>query len=193
MTDPSTLTGSSNALNPYAPPQASIAPGLGDAPEDAEAIRRQLLSHETSIRGIGGLYVFGAILMGIAAVAILLGSLVSSEISGAMAAVAVFYGLFAWISYYLGSGLRRLDPKVRLGTTILAVIGLLGIPVGTLINGYILYLLHSEKGKRVMTTEYQTVVAQTPHIKYRTPLWLIILALLLVALIVFAVVMAMQS
>ena len=35
-----------------------------------------------------------------------------------------------------------------LGWTLLSVIGLIGIPLGTLINAYILYLLHSEKGKR---------------------------------------------
>ncbi len=193
MTDSSTLAGSAQAINPYAPPQASITPGGGEAPDNAEETRRQFLNHETSIKGVGSLYILGAIFMGIAAVGSIGVSLLDSDVTAMMIGVGVFYALFSWISFYLGSGLRRLDPKVRVGTTILATLGLIAIPFGTLINAYVLYLLHSKKGKRVMTAEYQAIIAETPHIKYRTPLWLIIVALLLVALLIFGMVAAMQS
>lgn len=171
-------------VNPYAPPKASIAPGGVATPEAAERIRRELLTHETSLRGIGSLYLLGAFTNGLAAVGMIAMAAFesSSETSPGLLGFSVVYGLMTWLFYYLGMGLRRLDAKVRTGVTILAVIGLLFIPIGTLINGYILYLLHSGKGKRVMTPEYQAVFAQTPHIKYRTPVLLIILLVLIIVL-----------
>ncbi len=182
-------------VNPYAPPQADILPGSVEAPEDAEVVRRELLNHETSIRGIGSLYLLGAFLCGFGMVVMLImaAAQFSVETSPVMLGGALFYALLGWISYYLGRGLRRLDEKVLIGTTILAVIGLLGFPFGTLINIYVLYLLHSQKGKRVMTPEYQAVIAHTPHIKYRTPLWLIILVVLIVAAVILGIVAAINS
>ncbi len=182
-------------VNPYAPPKASIAPAGATAPEDAERIRRELLTHETSIRGVGLLYLLGTVTPGLATVTMLFMAVAepSVESSPVFLGFGVVYGLVAWLFYYLGRGLRRLNPRVRTGATILAVLGLLLIPIGTLINGYVLYLLHSQKGKRVMTPEYQAIVAQTPHIKYRTPVWLIVLGLLLVALIIAGVLSMFSS
>ncbi len=180
-------------VNPYAPPKASIAPGGPATPEDAEQIRRELLKHEASIQGIGSLYLLGAFFAVLATLGMFAVAAFDPDVRLPILGVGVFYGLMAWLSYYLGTGLRRLDPKVRIGTTILAVIGLLAIPLGTLINGYILYLIHSQKGKRVMTPEYQAIVAQTPHIKYRTSLWLIVLVLLIVAVAIVGLVIAFAS
>lgn len=67
----------------------------------------------------------------------------------------------------------------------LACIGLLGIPVGTLINAYILWLLFSKKGKRVFSVDYQRIIAETPHIKFRTPIFAwVVLAVLIAGLVV---------
>lgn len=90
-----------------------------------------------------------------------------------LAALAALY-------YCIGMGLRRLDPKVRTVSMIMTGFGLLGFPIGTLISGYILYLLASEKGKEVLSVEYQGIVAATPHIKYRTSIVVWILVGLLV-------------
>ncbi len=192
MNDPITA---SEPVNPYAPPKASIAPAGAAAPEDAERIRRELLTHETSIRGVGLLYLLGTVTPGLATVAMFFMAVAEPSIqsSPVFLGFGVVYGLVAWLFYYLGRGLRRLNPRVRTGATILAVLGLLLIPIGTLINGYVLYLLHSQKGKRVMTPEYQAVVAQTPHIKYRTSLWLIILVLLIAVVAIVGLVIAFAS
>jgi hypothetical protein len=45
----------------------------------------------------------------------------------------------------------------------------------TLINGCILYLLYSKKGSTVFLEPYQRVISATPHVKYRTPLYVWIL------------------
>ena len=76
---------------------------------------------------------------------------------------------------------------MKIPVTILSGLGLLSIPIGTLINGYILYLMYSQKGKVVFSPEYQDIRDATPEIQYQTSklAWgiLIVLVLGLVALI----------
>ncbi|RYD47808.1 MAG: hypothetical protein EOP83_27455 [Verrucomicrobiaceae bacterium] len=90
---------------------------------------------------------------------------------------------------FAGWGLRKLRPWAKIPAAILAGISLLSIPVGTVIGGYILYLLFSAKGRMVLSPEYADIIAQTPHLRYRTPRWiwilLIVIILLFVGLIVF--------
>ena len=76
---------------------------------------------------------------------------------------------------------------------ILAGIGLIGFPIGTLISAYILYLLGSQKGVQVFSDEYAEVIAATPHIKYRSSKLVIVLVVLLVALVVIGVVAGLMS
>ena len=86
-------------------------------------------------------------------------------------------------------GLRRLQPWARIVAAILSTFGLLGIPIGTLIGAYFLYLLLSKKGSVVFSEEYKQVIAETPHLKYRTSkIVLVLLGLLLFLL--FAGIMA---
>ncbi|MDA8016786.1 MAG: hypothetical protein MPN21_04990 [Thermoanaerobaculia bacterium] len=180
--------------NPYAPPTSQLG-GPSDAIEHAESIRRDHLSHEASLRSVGCLYYWGGIV-----------ALVVAGLSAVGAAAMVFlqeptgegllllamtvglYGFIGWLSVWIGRGLRNLDPKIRTILTILMIIGLLGVPMGTLFGSYVLYLLHSAKGKRILTEEYQRIVEQTPDLEYETPLWLWFLLVLLVLGVVIAVV-----
>ncbi|MCG8459856.1 MAG: hypothetical protein MI919_26550 [Holophagales bacterium] len=171
------------AVNPYAPPAADLSPGVGS---EAEEVRRRLLSHEASIRAIGTLYLIGFWFLLFASVGTL--AVVIAEPTGELMLVASFYALFAMINRFLGKGLRNLDPKVRTGVTILSVIGLLGFPLGTLISAYVLWLIHSEKGKQVLSEGYRQIVEMTPHIRYKTPVWIVVLGLFLLGLLIFAVV-----
>ncbi len=179
--------------NPYAPPSATLTTRTAATPDDAVAIRRELLKHETSVRSIGTLYMFGFVVLVIGAVGMVIVAAMAEQDTGVFLALVVLYGLLAWLNYYLGTGLRRLDRKVRGLVTLFAVIGLIGFPIGTLINGYILYLLHSDKGKRVMTPEYQAIIAQTPHIQYKTPVWLIAVVVVVLVVIVLAIVAAVAG
>jgi uncharacterized membrane protein len=81
----------------------------------------------------------------------------------------------------MGSALRALSSKVRHVAGVFAGLGLLGFPVGTLINGYILYLLYSKKGKMVFSEEYQAIRLATPHVKYKTSVvvWVLLIIILL--------------
>lgn len=183
--------------NPYAPPKANVALQAPGTSGDDEATRRALIQHETSIKGIGALYYlgFGAAALGAVSVLWIGLSLGERRIIPLpfLLGFGAAYALLAWLLFYLARGMRRLERRVRVLATILAAIGLIGFPIGTLINGYILYLLHSDKGKRVMTPEYQAIVARTPHIKYRTPVWVVVLLALIIVLAVVAIVAAIRS
>lgn len=182
--------------NPYTPPSARLGAETR-TPDDAERIRREHLSHEASIRSVGTLYRIGAILTALGTLVMLALGVVNFFQPGDAGAalglllVGAIYGFLTWLQFYLGNGLRELDPKVRTLVTILTAIGLIGFPVGTLISAYILYLLHSAKGKRIMTPEYRAIVASTPHIQYKTPLWMILVVVALIGVIVLAIFAAM--
>jgi hypothetical protein len=82
--------------------------------------------------------------------------------------VVAFMLVLSAVQLWTANGLRRLQHWARIPSGILSGFGLLGFPIGTLINGYILYLLFSEKGKMVFSPAYQEVIRQTPQIKYKT-------------------------
>jgi len=181
----------SQAENPYAeeynPFQAPENPfeTSGLAGTHAEAVRNEHLSHEASIKSVGALYMIGGVLC-MAALGIVL--LVPR---GGMAEID---GLFLWvpaigiIQFVTAFGLRGLHGWARIPTGLLSGIGLLGFPVGTIINGYILYLIFSPKGAVVFSDDYHEIMAQTPHIKYRTSIIVKIFLFLLLALIAVGVV-----
>ena len=171
------------AVNPYMPPNAFVA-DVSTADSEAEAIRQEHIKHEASVRSIGVLYYIGGVMMLLGTLALIAASFAMPEDGGMVGVIGVLYGAFAALSIALGRGIRRLQAWARTTATVLAAIGLLGFPVGTLINGYILYLLLSEKGKRVFAPDYADIVAATPHIKYRTSLLVWLLVLLLVVAIV---------
>ena len=77
-----------------------------------------------------------------------------------------FWGVAAAF-VFVGRGYQELSPWVRWPGGILSAIGLLGVPIGTLLNGYILFLMFSAKGRRILSPEYAELRARTPHIEFR--------------------------
>ena len=86
---------------------------------------------------------------------------------------------------WTGLRVRKLNKRSRLMVGILSGLGLLGFPIGTAINGYILYLVFGKKGKIVFSDEYKEAILATPHIKYRTSafVWVLVGILVLVVLL----------
>ena len=172
---------SNTAANPYAPPAARVDDvGVNS---EAEAIRRAHINHEAAIKSAGLLYYLNGALtvVGLVSVAVIgvtgLGELAAAAL---LVAMAVGLGLAGW-------GVRKLRSWARALGSLLSGIGLLSFPVGTLINGYILYLLLSRKGRTVFSPAYQDVIAATPHIRYRTSIVVWIFLGLAVFLLVAAV------
>lgn len=162
--------------NPFEVPASGFdypAVGFGATAGDAERIRTELISHEASIKSIGVLYLLGAALGTLAGIFLTLAGVWAMAQNGQQDAV---FGLMAGVFItglslgqgFVGFGLRRLRAWTRIPVGILSGIGLLGFPLGTLINAYILYLIFSTKGSRVFAPEYLEIIQQTPHIKYQT-------------------------
>lgn len=175
----------------YKPPSANLDRETHDAA--AERIREEHIAHEASIRSTG----CGCGLI-FACIALVIAGLVFAALSGGVSAevsaesglpVAVMIGFYSVLLLLYGAsayGLRNLKPWARIPAGIVAGIGLLGFPIGTIINGYILYLLFSSKGATVFSDEYKRVIAQTPQVKHKTSPLLFVLLLLIVGAIILA-------
>lgn len=154
---------------------------LPDAVVAPAQIRTSHLRHEASVQSVGILYYVAA---GFALLALFAPLLADRPWVTADALAGGVFLLLAAVYFQLGRWFQALDPKGRLPGTILAAIGLLAIPIGTAVSAYILYLIHSKKGKMVFSPEYRAVIAATPQIRYKTPLLVWIFIGLLVAVFV---------
>ncbi len=138
----------------------------------AAQLRTQHLAHEASLRSVGMLFLIGGT---VTAVAGIIGVVTPLAMTSSGAPKNISQALLGALMLALGGGqcwagylLRRLRPLARAPVGLISGLGLLAIPFGTLINGYILYLLFSRKGRFVLSAEYQAIIAATPEIKYRT-------------------------
>lgn len=175
--------------NPFETPSTELAVAASSEPyaiED-ERLRRALLNHEVSIQAVGRLMILGGGIATLAGLSILVAAVAGElrEAAPVIGLTAAYLGLGVG-SLWVGNQLRTLDPRGRIPGALINGFGLVGFPVGTLISAYILYLLLSEKGRQVLSREYQGVVARTPHIRYKTPIVLIVVLTLLVSAAVAA-------
>ncbi len=163
--------------NPYQTPEANVDKALTGANGDAERLRIAHIQHEAEIRSIGQAYYLVAVVCLFAAFSIYANK---SFMTGSLGVVLIPLALvgFAVLNIWIGAGLRGLKERIRLPTAIFAAIGLLAFPIGTVINGYLLYLLYSRKGEMVFSPEYKDVIQVTATVKSKTPLivWLILAA-----------------
>jgi hypothetical protein len=178
--------------NPYQAPAVQEVAAPAAPLTDAEAIRKPHLKHEASLKAIGFLHLLGgvAVLLSLVAMAVAFGMRSTGSESPAgireyimMAGPIVLLGAIAVGQFISGWALRKLRPWAKIPAAIIAGISLLSIPVGTLLGGYTLYLLFSEKGRTILSPGYAEIMAQTPHLRYRTPLWIWIVLILLIVLI----------
>lgn len=165
--------------------------GAVSAPSAVEQLRKDHLKHEASVQSVGILYYLGG---GALTVGGIIGfAAAASRTDVAAVVISAFLLLMGIGQILIGTGLRRLRPWARVPAAILSGIGLLGFPIGTIINAYILYLILCAKGKMVFSQEYRAVIDQTPHIKYRTSLVVWVVFILLVLLIIFGLSAAILS
>ena len=173
------MSNPSNSFNPYAAPAAPVDDVSANS--EAERIRRAHISHEASVKAVGLLYYIGGIGVTLVAAGGLIGA---KDASIGLTLLLLGFGVGQFVA---GWGVRALRPWGRAIGCVLSGFGLLGFPIGTLINAYILYLFLSKKGRTIFAPEYQEVIAATPHVKYRTSIVVWILLALVVVLIAAAV------
>lgn len=162
--------------------------------QEDEAIRQEYIKHEASLKSVGLLYFLGAFFVLLAGLMGLVGALDAGSGQGAEGAgfligYTVAMLVISGLMFAVAFGFRKLKPWVKIPGTIVACLGLLNFPIGTLINAYILFLIWSRKGRFVLTPEYQEVIEATPHIKYKTSIvvWIflgILIVLLLTAFLI---------
>jgi hypothetical protein len=208
----------SDDFNPYAPPEEAIEVEPIDliSTSDlaaAESVRKAYIGHEASVKSIGTLHYLGAFMVLLGAV-ILFANALSGQVPGGpltrgfMIGLSVVYFAMSGMHLALGIGLTRLRSWARwtevvLISLVLSLYGvvaitnvvmegkrsvLVGIFLGSAILGYILYLLVSARATTVFSPEYKTIITQTPHIKYRTSLFLKLLLVLMVMMFTLAIV-----
>ena len=159
--------------NPYTPP-STVSPVLES---EAVKIRKNHIKHEGAIRSAGFIYWLAALPFLFIGICLLIPSF--RGYSNQEATIGVFIILIALVLYWLGRSVWKLKSWARVPMTIFSGIGLLGFPLGTLINAYILYLIFSKKGAMVFSDAYQEIIRETPEISYQTSkfVWLIIVVI----------------
>ena len=172
----------SSSVNPYAAPAARVDDVPANA--EAEAIRRAHLNHEASLKAVGFLYYLGGALVLVAGIVTLGGKSAGDDNPVAIGMLLIALSV---AQAFAGWGVRALLRWGRVLGCILSAIGLLGFPFGTIINGYILYLFLSKKGRTIFSPEYKEVIAATPHVKYRTSIIVWIFLALVLGLILVGV------
>lgn len=181
------------SANPYAPPLGSPAPLVAE-PSGAAVVRRQYLSHEASVRSIGVLYYVGSVLLLTAGAVMLYFAIAADGLSPEERApdfgLGIAYLVFATLQGAAGYGLRRLRRWAKPIAVVFSIIGLLAVPLGTIISGYILYLLLSRKGSVVFSDHYQHVIAKTPEIRYKSSLLVLVLLAVLITVAIVSIIAA---
>ena len=200
--------------NPYAPSGSSYGDASLDANFDlsqAELIRKSHLSHEANIQGFGCLYTLGGILGILGAIfyvgigiLVMAGGVVPKGLEsmvfgaggdrlvsgGLTTLVGVVFLAIAVAQLFAGRSMQTLNPSGKILAIVVAAIGMLQFPCGTLISGYLLYLLVSAKGRTVYSSAYKEVMQATPHIRYRTSIIVWIFLFILIGVILLGVLAA---
>lgn len=181
-----------NEQNPFA--AAALDPVKAElSSDDFELVRQKHLAHESSIKALGVLYVLGGLVMAIWLIGMSLSVLEamkagSLQIGGYEILLTAAFLAAAVLSIFIGLGLRSFRPWSRILGIVFSAIGLLAIPIGTIIHGYFLYLFLSARGRMVFSPQYKEIIAATPHLKYRTSKFVWgLLALLIFVLIMLVV------
>ena len=172
----------------YQPPAANLEFAT-HAATDAVAIRQAHIGHERQLKAVGLLFGLGAVAMTLSLVAIVIPGLSraseGANNAGMIIGMAAFIGALVVVLGALAYGYRTLSPWVKYVGTPVSILGLLGIPIGTLIHGYILYLIWCEKGRRVLSDDYAAIIRATPDVRYKRTVGDSIALGVLVTLVVF--------
>lgn len=155
---------------------------------EAVIIRQSLINHETSIRSVGFLYIFFGCfftLIILSQFVLLNKFLYQNSPVDSRTFVIVFLPL---LFVAIGFSIRKLRKWTRIPVAIFSSLGLLGFPLGTIFNGYILYLFFCQKGTRVFSDEYKEIIQITPQVRYKTSKVVKIIGLIVIgALLLLAI------
>lgn len=185
-------------FNPFQAPDTTDVATEGLS--DIEHIRREHISHESSVKAIGVLYVLGVLLN----LVILVGAVAAIN-RGAQIDTARFILQIALILLLLPTSIGLIKLKywarwtavvfvIANTTLVISNIPVSGVPpiiIILVINVYILSLMLSRKANMVFSDEYKQIIKQTPHIKRKTSRILVGCLVILVTIVIVGVVVAL--
>ncbi len=176
--------------SPYAPPKAIVIDDAKGYQTEFERVRREHLTTEAQLKSLGTLYCLGGTVMAVAGPLMIVGvGARSANELASMLRIGIATVIIAALCIWLGYGYRNVKPWVKIPGTIVAAIGLINIPIGTVLGIAILYWMYSAQGQTVLSADYQNIIASTPHVKYqRSVLEWIMIGAVLVGLALFVVI-----
>ena len=188
-------------------------PGAAPAPEgsDAHTLRSAYLRHEGALRSVGSLLLVGGVFVcinGLISAVLLLSALFTAPPDDAVVVILIVLfmcgisggaALAAAVIATMGLRLYRLEVGSRAWYYGIALFILFFFPVGSVIGSYLLWLLHCDAGKRVLSEPYAAAIEATPYLRAPRPLWVSLLAIGLglgagmFALLMVLIVIAMEA
>jgi hypothetical protein len=167
---------------------AEVAAVEVGAAVDAQQIRQRYFMHETLVQSLGIVCCFQGTIAALIGCIGFFAELITRPGNGSSAMECAFYCLVPGVPLIiLGLGMSRLWAWVRLPVAFFAGLGLFHFPWGTLINGYVLYLVFCPKGAMVFSPRYAEIVRQSPPSKFRTSLLFCMVVALLIAMLLMCV------
>ncbi|HEY1121688.1 MAG TPA: hypothetical protein VGE67_08815 [Haloferula sp.] len=166
--------------NPYQTPAVAEVASLPAS--DIREVREMHLKHEASIKAIGFLGLLGGVLLLGSFAFVSIETIAAGSLAESPAMNLLFEVAFGVLQVIAGIGLRQLQGWSRIPAAIVAAVSAVYVPIGTIYGIYILYLIFSPKGSKVLSAEYRQIVALTPDMRYRTPrwFWIFILVVMLI-------------
>lgn len=157
-------------FNPYAAPQSNTVVQYPSTEQE----RLLYINHEAYIRFIGGFWgLLGLLLMIVNLIFLGNGSGLSGD-----STIPIFFGLIGLLTLRLGLGIRKFNPWCRriviLFSPLGVLAGCLSLPGGIIdciTNGFVLWVLLSEKGRRIFKPDYKDVISGAPHVKAPTAIF----------------------
>lgn len=166
----------SEADNPFAAPQV---PSDDDQANwsVAERVRHSHINHEANIKSIGSVYLLcGGLCFVVCIVIYNMGSAGFRTTTTEWKMWIAIFGVLSVFQLVVAMGVSYLRPWARTPAIVLSILTTVGVPIGTVLGPYFLYLLMSAKGQTVFSEEYRSIISETPLIKVRTPLiaWIVL-------------------
>ncbi len=174
------------STNPYAIPTNPLP-----AETSEDKVRRAHIVRETSIKGLGGVWIFIGGLMIV--VFIFFAFMATANSKGSVhqaphksVVIIPLYGLALVVT---GIGLVKLKRWARIPACILAVLGAFISRIGMIIAIYALFNIFEKKADMVFSEHYKSVILATPQISpRRLPRWAVVGSVMVFLLIMAGIV-----